>query len=87
MLLLLQPLPLVAFVCGELAVAALLKLLVLLYLVPPRARPLLGVSTSMHSDAEIEFFFVNYTYSFIKKSLAESIYVDGQILNLITPSA
>ena len=34
---------------GELAVAALLRLLVLLYLVPPRARPL-GASTSMLSD-------------------------------------
>lgn len=35
-------------VCGELAVAALLKLLVLLYLVPPRASPV--TSTSMFSE-------------------------------------
>lgn len=35
-------------VCGELTVAALLRLLVLLYLVPPRASPV--TSTSMFSE-------------------------------------
>ena len=54
----LEPL-VVCRVWGELAVAALLRLLVLLYLVPPRARPPLGVSTSMLSDAAMRKSFIS----------------------------
>lgn len=50
-------------VCGELTVAALLRLLVLLYLVPPRASPV--TSTSMFSETLIiTSIFANFIILF-----------------------
>lgn len=52
-------------VCGELTVAALLRLLVLLYLVPPRASPV--TSTSMFSETLTITSIFYYIYLFYLK--------------------